>query len=250
MFSNAWVTPSTNEANQRPSAIFFDVGETLIRPLRPYRSLVREISVKLGFTLSVEALNGLSDRMDARVAERTRQRLPFTFPAAESQRFWLETYRDYFAGFLPGVHSLLLAEELLDHLSSPTGYAPFEDTVATLEKLRDDGYRLGIISNWEAWLPALLEAVGIKPFFDHIVISGECGFEKPDTGIFTLALDEGGYRPDEVVYVGDRPTHDVEPAREVGIRPILLDRANRYLCDAACRRIGSLSELPLLVRGV
>lgn len=248
MLYSASLTPSTDWASHRPSAMFFDVGETLIRPRRPYRDLVRETAYKLGFELSIEALNGLGAWMDARVAERTRDRLPFTFPAAESQRFWLETYREYFARFLPGVQSLLLAEELLDSLSSPSGYALFEDTVATLERLQNDGYRLGIISNWEAWLPDLLETFGIEPFFDHIVISGICGFEKPDSDIFTFALDEGGYRPDEVVYIGDNPAHDVEPAQRVGITPILLDRANRYSNNPTCRRIGSLSELPVLVR--
>lgn len=54
--------------------------------------------------------------------------------------------------------------------------------------------------------------------------------------IFARALTEGGYRPEEVVYVGDSPAHDVAP--------VLLDRLERYPADAAYRRVSSLRELP------
>lgn len=235
------------KVKHRPRAIFFDVGETLIRPRRPYGDLLLEVSHELSIGLPAELLSGLATRIDARVAERTRHMQPFTFPADESQRFWYETYHGFFACYLSPTDAGRLAQGLLELLSSPAGYALFEDTVTTLERLRADGYRLGIISNWEVWLPMLLDAVGLAPIFDHVVISGVCGIEKPDTRIFARALDEGGYRPAEVVYVGDRPAHDVEPVCRVGMTPILLDRSNRYSHDIPCQRIGSLSELPTML---
>jgi putative hydrolase of the HAD superfamily len=239
-----------NSEGKRPRAIFFDVGETLLRPRQPYGDLLREIGHQLNVDLPAKLLGGLDAHIDARVAERTEQMLPFTFPADVSQRFWYETYYGLFVRFVPNAVACRLAMSFLQLLSSPAGYTLFEETVPTLKRLREDGYRLGIISNWEGWLPELLECVGIESLFDHIVISGMCGFEKPDTRVFTLALVQGGYRPDEVIYVGDRPAHDVGPAQEAGVCPILLDRANRYPHVSTCLRIHSLSELPLVVQGL
>ena len=236
-----------NGPGLRPRAIYFDVGETLIRARQPYGELLAEIAQEPGITLPTEVTDGLAARIDARVAMRTRLAQPFTFPAAESQRFWMETYHDFFGSYLPAADALLLAHAFLNHLSSPAGYELFEDTMSALMRLSEDGYHLGIISNWEAWLPALLDATGIAPFFKHIVISGTYGAEKPDSRIFTLALDKGGYRSEEVVYVGDRPAHDVAPALTVGIVPILLDRTDRFSANLMHHRIASLTELPAVL---
>jgi putative hydrolase of the HAD superfamily len=236
------VSPSSDGTSHGPLAIFFDVGDTLVQPRLQYGELLQEIGYEMGIELSPEALQGLAAHMEARIASRARQKLPFTFPAAESQRFWMETYRSYLAGFLDQTKALSLARGVLDLLSSPAGYMVFDDTVATLDQLRSDGFRLGIISNWESWLPDLLEGMGIAHYFDHVVISGMCGLEKPDPGIFKEALDTSGYRPEEILYVGDSMTHDIEPAKMVGIRTVLIDRKNRYH-RSSCARIRSLKEL-------
>lgn len=230
------------------TAIFFDVGETLIRPRRPYGVLLAEIAETLEIDLPAKAAAGLAAHIDARVSERTRHGLPFTFPAATSQAFWLETYCTFLRRFLAASAALHLAHAFRDLLSSPAGYVLYEDALPTLVRLQDSGFRLGIISNWEAWLPELLEAVGIARLFDHIIISGLCALEKPDARIFARAVRESGYRPEELVYVGDRPAHDVAPAREAGLRPILLDRTGRYQDDIAAPRIASLHALPLALQ--
>lgn len=234
-----------NRVDPWPRAIFFDVGETLIQPRRPYGDLLSEVSRELDVNLPKELLSGLATRIEARVAVRTKDMLPFTFPADASQRFWFETYHGYFARFLSGPNAHRLAQGFLSLLSSPAGYTLFEDTVATLERFRAEGYRLGIISNWESWLPSLLESVDIVQFFDHLVISGECEVEKPDSRIFARALAVSGFRPEEMVYVGDKPSHDIEPALDAGIRPILLDRSARYPRDHRYQTIASLYDLTL-----
>ena len=240
--------PSVNGMSDWPRAIFFDVGDTLVRARRPYDETIAAISQDIGLKLPVAAIDNLAAHLDACVMTRTEQLRPFTFPAPESQQFWLETYHSFFARFLSDVEALQLAHAVRALLSSPAGYALFDDTVPTLERLRAHGYRLGIISNWEAWLPELLEATHINTYFDHVIISGVCGVEKPDPRIFTLAVQESGYGTDEVVYIGDRPAHDVEPALAVGITPILLDQTGRYPDSQTPIRITSLSELPTVLQ--
>lgn len=239
---------STVVGTSRPLAVWFDVGETLVRPRRPYTESLAAVSRPLGVDVPADLPNGLAAHIDVRIADRTQQLLPFTFPADASQQFWFDTYHEFFVEFLSASDARRLAQGLLDLLSSPAGYAAYDDAVPTLERLRADGYRLGVVSNWEAWLPTLLDTAGIASFFDHIVISGVCGIEKPDPRIFTLAMEAGGDRPGEAIYVGDRPAHDVAPAREAGMIPILLDRGDRHPQHDAQARIGTLSELHAVLK--
>lgn len=247
---NATPSRSTLESGVEPRAIFFDVGETLICPRRPYGELLAEVGRESAIDIPASLVTGLAARIRARVTERAEHMLPFTFPADASQRFWYETYHGYFRDYLSSSAAACLAQDFLDVLSTPAGYVLYDDAVAALESLHAAGYQLGIISNWEAWLPALLEEIGIARFFSHVLVSGEVGIEKPETGIFTLAMEAGGYRPEEVVYVGDSAAHDVIPAQKVGITPVLLDRANRYpdLSPAQC--VASLEQLPMWVRNL
>ncbi|MDP9374465.1 MAG: HAD-IA family hydrolase, partial [Chloroflexota bacterium] len=206
--------------------------------------LLAAVCREQGVALDAGALAAFGDHIAERVAARARAGRPFTFPPAESRRFWLETYRGFLARHLPAAAAERAALAYRAILSSPAGYSPFADALPVLQGLRERGLALGVVSNWEAWLPALLDATGLTVCFDHVAISGLRGVEKPDPGLFTLALAEAGYRPGEVVYVGDSLTHDVTPALALGITPVLLDRRDRYPPDPAYRRITSLRALP------
>ena len=231
------------------SAVYFDVGETLVHARRPLAELLAEVAEELSIALPSIAFAGLGDHMRARVAERTRLGRPFTYPPAESREFWLETYCSFLSHLLRADDASRLARGLLDLFSSPESYAVFDDALPALRRLRADGFRLGVVSNWEGWLPQLLERADLAPLLDHVVVSGACGVEKPDPRIFALALREAGLRPEEVLYVGDNPAHDIAPALLLGITPVLLDRSRRYPPNSAHRRITSLHELPPLLGG-
>lgn len=240
--------PESSAQREAIRAVFFDVGDTLLRPRRTFGSLLAEVSRELGISLPPALQNGLAARIEDRIAERTRQRQPFTFPIEVSQQFWYDTYHDYLRDYLSRSHAHQLAESLLAELSGPGGYVLFDDTIDTLVELHRDGYHLGIISNWEAWLPALLKVSGLARYVDTVVISGICRVEKPDPRIFALALAEAGLAPGEVVYVGDRPAHDVIPARQAGITPILLDREGRFSDHTGWPRISSLDQVLAMLR--
>jgi len=229
-------------------AVFFDIGETLVRPRRPHAALLAEICREQGVALDSAALAAFGDHIAVRVAARARAGLPFTFPAEESRRFWQETYRGYLEQYLSVEAARRVASAYQALLSAPAGYTLFEDALPTLEGLRARGLTLGIVSNWAAWLPKLLAETGLAPLFDHVVISGLCRIEKPDPRVFALALAAGGFRSVEVAYVGDSPAHDVAPARAMGIAPVLLDRAGHHGLARGVVRITALAALPAALR--
>jgi putative hydrolase of the HAD superfamily len=236
--------------NKRTRAVYFDVGDTLVHPGRALAELLLEVAGDLGIAVPAVAFARLGDHMRARVTERTRLGRPFTYPPAESRKFWMETYQEFLSHLLREQEASRLARAVLDILSSPEGYELFDDVLPTLRRLREDGFRLGIVSNWESWLPQLLERAEVAPLLDHVVISGMCGIEKPDPGIFVLALREAGLGPEQTFYVGDNPEHDVAPPLLVGITPVLLDRCRRYPPNTDHPRIASLHELPSLLNGI
>jgi HAD superfamily hydrolase (TIGR01549 family) len=126
-------------------------------------------------------------------------------------------------------HVEQIAWELLQSghpLFAATNATLYDDVVPTLQQLRDAGFKLAIVSNWDTPLDPLLERLGIVDYFDAIVASHDVRVrsEKPDPHIFNYALAAVSVSAEEVVHVGDTYEADIIGARNVGIRPILLDR--------------------------
>lgn len=90
-----------------------------------------------------------------------------------------------------------------------------------VEEVRSQGYSVGIISNSEGHIAALVQSMGWSRLFDVIVDSGVEGVRKPDPAIFRLALERLGVSdPRYAVHVGDSVPLDVEGARAAGLRAV------------------------------
>lgn len=68
------------------------------------------------------------------------------------------------------------------------------------------------------------ERLGLRRWIGHIVTSEEAGVEKPDSGIFQMALDKLGATPEESCMVGDSFERDVLGASRLGIHSFWLTR--------------------------
>ena len=91
-----------------------------------------------------------------------------------------------------------------------------------LEALRRSGYKIGVVTNGRAGFQRkTLTALQVDPPFDSIVVSGECGFRKPDPQVFELALNQLSASSSNSWFVGDDPNADVQGARGVGMSAIL-----------------------------
>ena len=145
---------------------------------------------------------------------------------------------------------LLQSEHSLFAASAATLY---NDTIPTLQHLRDAGFKLAIVSNWDTPLDPLTERLGIAHYFDIIVASHDTRVlsAKPDPHIFNYTLTAVGVSAEETVHVGDTYEADIIGAKNVGIRPILIDRDGTQT-GRWHETIQNLSELPELLsdRGV
>jgi len=93
----------------------------------------------------------------------------------------------------------------------------------SLALVRRSGARAAAISNSNGSVASVLAAVGLGPYLDFVVDSGEVGIEKPDPRIFELALARAGVAPAEAAYIGDFYSIDVKGATAAGLRAVLLD---------------------------
>jgi putative hydrolase of the HAD superfamily len=163
--------------------------------------------------------------------------------AGDSLTFWSHLYRRLLGEL--GIEDESLVTDMYTTFSSSSSYRLFDDVLPALERLTEMGYRLGLISNFEEWLEEMLVELEVGHLFDVSVISGSEGMEKPDPEIYRRALAKAGVQATAAVHVGDSPANDIDPAREVGIEAILLDRYNRY--PDAAPRVRSLTDLPDLL---
>ncbi len=119
-------------------------------------------------------------------------------------------------------------------------------TPRILQELRDRGLTLGVVSNADGRIAAILRQCGIEQFFQVVIDSHLVGVEKPDPRIFHLALAQTQTRPEQAVFVGDIYGIDVLGAERAGIRPLLLDMLGCYE-GVDCEKIRHLGELLVIV---
>lgn len=224
------------------AAVFFDAGETLVHPHPSFPELFALVLRREGHEVSADVVTDKVLLIAERFQRAARENELWTTTAERSKAFWISVYESFLAELgLPADDALL--EMLHAEFSDLANYSLFDDVLPVLDRLRNESVMLGVVSNFEEWLERLLEELGVAPFFDVQVISGIEGFEKPDPRIFRLALDRAGVRAEQSAYVGDNPAFDVDPAAEIGMFPVLIDRRDRFP-GFATARITSMADLP------
>lgn len=143
------------------------------------------------------------------------------FPGGEAG-WWREVVSLSFegSGFDPAPHF----EEFFDTFADAGAWETFPDAVPVLQELTARGVRLGVISNWDSRLPALLEGMGLRRYFSTVLYSAAEDVEKPSAEIFRRAAQRCGVDPERALHVGDRLEEDYRGARAAGLRALLVAR--------------------------
>jgi putative hydrolase of the HAD superfamily len=95
----------------------------------------------------------------------------------------------------------------------------YEEVLPALTELRVR-YRLFTASNGNADLGR----IGLAHLFERSVAARDVGVLKPDSAVFRKVIEATDLSPEEVLFVGDDPEHDVEGARRAGMQPVWLNR--------------------------
>lgn len=120
-----------------------------------------------------------------------------------------------------------------------------DGVMARLVKL----YKLGIISNLKrSHILEVLAALGLSVRWFPLLVTEDIVTEiKPDHEPFLKAIELSGYTAQECLYVGDSPTKDMQPAKEVGMQTVLIgdgipDEQAKYI-DTAVPNVKELVDL-------
>lgn len=200
-----------------------------------------------------QALTDLGYRIDPRQIRRgimaadCEVKTPFGKPTPEAQLAAYLTYpRSIFhtAGLSVTDDAPLRAlEAVKKYYPGQTNFVIFDDVIETLTGLKARGLILGLITNARREMLTIYRELGLDSYLDFVSTSEEAGVDKPDPGIFQLALDKAGVSAAAAIHVGDQYEMDIVGARSAGMRAVLIDRYDVFP-DAAYRpRITSLREL-------
>ena len=218
-------------------AVLFDVDFTLFRPgpeLGPegYRRLGKRHGLALHPDRYVEA-------REAAIEELQRSR-----DLVHDEEVWI-VFTEHIVRGMGGdaEGARACAIDMVREWERHDNFTLYEDAAPALEALRRHGLRIGLVSNGQRDLDefAAHHALGV----DVVVGSKAHGRTKPHPSIFVSALEALGVDATETAMVGDSYEDDIEGARALGMRAILVDRDG--LNPEASDRIETLLELPAIL---
>lgn len=139
--------------------------------------------------------------------------------------------------------------ELTSALAKAT-YEPIAKQAAKsleiLETLRKT-YKLGVISNFYGNLDIVLRELLMRNSICNVIDSKIVQIRKPNPEIYKFAVDQCGLSPEQCVMVGDSYRQDIEPAKSIGMKTIMINSRqvdgtnNEY--DKADIIVNSISEI-------
>ncbi len=157
---------------------------------------------------------------------------------------------EYQLGYLYNIKKSISEIAVLTDELVRTTYEPIAKQAAKslqiLEALRKK-YKLGVISNFYGNLDIVLRELLMRNSINSVVDSKSVQIRKPDPEIYKYAVNQCGLTPEQCVMVGDSYRQDIEPAKSIGMKTIMINSRqvdgtnNDY--DKSDIIINSISEL-------
>ncbi len=221
-------------------AVFFDAGGTLLRPYPSVGEIYSSFAKKHGKKVHPDHVNTVFYELWHHRNGLAALQAGTSNKAEKA--WWRELVREVFDRFNGMENFEIFFEDLYHSFASKDTWQVFEETEKVLQTLKDKGYYLAIISNWDSRLLQICKSLDLERHFDAIHASALVGFAKPDPRIFQTALDHAGVLADEAVHVGDSVEDDYFGADALGIKAFFLDRTGDQR-HPKVRTIRSLDEL-------
>jgi len=233
-------------------AVFFDAAGTLFESREPigrtYTRLARDFgldapedAIAASFRRAFGAAPGLAFGPGFQHHELRRL----------EREWWRHRVAETFApiGKFPDFDAYF--DALFSYFANPLHWIADLEAAPLLQRLKSDGLKLGVISNFDHRLYRILDGLDLTRHFDSITISSEAGYAKPRREVFDAALARAGAIAHEAMHIGDSEHLDFVPAASLGMAAVLIDREERQaasLIAGRTARISSLASVPRVAR--
>ena len=227
-------------------AVLFDAHGVLIEAAEPVGETYARILARYGVTLPAWRIqDGLRRTLQQAPAIPSGQET--SLDMAELERLW---WKERVRETLQSVDSTLLLQEfsalfesLFDHFAEAKSWSLCPSARETLQRLRQNRYKTGVVSNFDHRLIRILEGLGIAELLDITAIPSLSGFAKPDPRAFRHALNALDVSADETLFVGHDPALDEAAARAAGLFPLSVE--GKQNLSSLPTRIKEIATLPV-----
>ena len=114
--------------------------------------------------------------------------------------------------------------ELYAHFAIAEPWFVYPDVLPALNRWQQQGIELAVVSNFDSRIYAVLKALNLAEYFTSVTISTEVGAAKPQSQIFTVALQKHNCIAENVLHIGDSFKADYCGAKNAGLNAIWLNR--------------------------
>jgi putative hydrolase of the HAD superfamily len=212
--------------------IFLDAAGTLFDVRGSVGEVYGQLAQNFGVTVNSEELN-------AAFFQSFADSSSMTFPGIEPAKIlqlefeWWQTVSAK-AFQIAGVYHQFsdfpkFFAELYAHFATAEPWFVYPDVLPALNRWQEQGIELAVVSNFDSRLYAVLKALNLAEYFTSVTISTEVGAAKPESQIFTTALQKHNCIAENVLHIGDSFKADYCGARSAGLNAIWLNRQQETL---------------------
>ena len=227
--------------------VFLDAVGTLFRVKGSVGEIYAATALKYGLEVPAQTI-------EANFRRAFRAAPPLAFPnlppaqlIAAERDWWRARICESFGMAQNDHRADLLLGDLFQLFSGARSWDLYPEVPEVLVALKTAGCRLGVISNFDSRLPAVLDSLKIGSFMDVVIWSSRVGVEKPAPKIFLSALVAARVTADQAAHIGNELEADVHGALAAGMRGILLDRSGTAPQGTGIQVIHTLSQLPEII---
>ncbi|BFG01618.1 rhythmically expressed gene 2 protein [Drosophila madeirensis] len=213
--------------------VTFDVTDTLLKledPLKQYQKTAAECGVT---DLNRQQLERCF-RQQFKIMCKKYPNFGRSSPNLDWQSWWLQLVAGTFScvdASLPADKLATIGQQLVRVFRTSACWRHVEGATELVQRVRDSGKCVGIISNFDPSLPQVLQAMGFAGKFDFVLTSYEAGVMKPDARIFNIPLERLRIAPDQALHIGNKYDMDYAGARNSGwsgllVHPMEADNQN------------------------
>ena len=207
--------------------IFLDAAGTLFDVRGSVGEVYGQLAQSFGITVKNEELNAAFFQSFASAS-------PMAFPGIESAKipqlefeWWQAVAAKAFQ--IAGVFNQFsdfpkFFAELYAHFATAEPWFVYPDVLPALKRWQQQGIELAVVSNFDSRIYAVLKALNLAEYFTSVTISTEVGAAKPDSQIFTAALQKHNGIAEDVLHIGDSFKADYCGAKAAGLKAIWLNR--------------------------